>query len=408
MGIADLWDVSPFLPFPIQILSATFTSYISTAEAVCALGSTLADCADAVRRGDCGLRPLGELVSVPGLETLPSGWIQDRALLKGRRYGVATNVAQTNWTPDEIASAWIFAGTSRGNAMEVYGHTAWRRPVGRFAASNTLPSEIPAAISIELGIQGPWQLLSNACAAGLDALGMAHLALASGACQRALVVAVELPLVPELLRTFQQSGLLSKNRLNDPYHPATSGLLPAEAAAAVTLEAKPRVSSLAKLCGYWASSDAYHPLAVPADGRGLRACLDQARAQFPDMSLGGICPHATGTAEQGRAEQAVLQDWLQTDFGVVPLSLLKPFTGHSLGASGLLEVALMTSFLKQGKFPPNLAGLSGAGVETTSPQIGPDQFVLKMASGMGGHNALVALQRLGFHQGEAPPLTQSV
>ncbi len=382
-------------------MSVNFTSYISAAEAACALGSTLADCADAVRWGKCGLRPLGELVSAPGLETLPCGWIQDRELLKGRRYGVATNVAlhvargalaQTDWTPDEIADAWIFAGTSRGNAMEVYGHTAWRRPVGRFAASNTLPSEIPAAISIELGVKGPWQLLSNACAAGLDALGMAHLALASGACERALVVAVELPLVPELLRTFQQSGLLSKNHLNDPYHPDTAGLLPAEAAAAVTLEAKPRGPALAKLCGYWASSDAYHPLAVPADGRGLRACLDLMRREFPDLSLGGICPHATGTAEQGRAEQAVLREWLGADYGAVPLALLKPLTGHSLGASGLLEVALMGAFLKEGQFPPSLAGLTGAGVATISSQIRPDQVALKMASGMGGHNALIALQ----------------
>ena len=240
-------------------------------------------------RGDCGLRPLGELLDIPELAALPAGWLQDRSLLRGRRYGVATNAAlavarrvisQAGWSAAELTETWIFAGTSRGNAPEVYGHTAWRRPVSRFAASNTLPSEIPAAISIEVGIRGPWQLLSNACAAGLDALGMAHLALASGSAKRALVVAVELPLVPELLQTFHQSGLLSKTHRNDPYHRETSGLLPAEAVAAVTLEAAPAAAAMAELCGYWASSDAYHPLAVPADGHGLRACLEQMQRQF--------------------------------------------------------------------------------------------------------------------------------
>lgn len=388
-------------PKHFTTLIASFSSFITTAEAACSLGNTLAECSAAIRRGGCGLRPLGELVSVPGLETLPSGWIPDRDLLRGRRYGVATNaalqvarraLAKTNWTPEELARTWIFAGTSRGNAMEVYGHTSWRRPVSRFAASNTLPSEIPAALSIELGIRGPWQLLSNACAAGLDALGMAHQALAAGACERALVVAVELPLVPELLRTFQQSGLLSKTHRNDPYHAETSGLLPAEAVAAVTLERTPRQPALAQLCGYWASSDAYHPLAVPADGHGLRDCLDQFIQAFPDRNVGGICPHATGTREQGQAEQQLLRAWLGEAYGSVPLALLKPFTGHSLGASGLLEVALLSDFLAQGIIPPNLPGLTGKGLASDPMGLAPENLLLKMASGMGGHNALVALK----------------
>ena len=341
-------------------------------------------------------------MAVEGLESLLAGWIADRSLLLGRRYGVATNAAlriakravdQAKWTPEQLSEAWIFAGTSRGNAAESFGHAAFRRPTKRFAASNTLPSEIPAAISIELGIHGPWQLLSNACAAGLDALGMAHLAVASGAAPRALVVAVELPLIPELLQTFHQSGLLACDDLNDPYHPKTNGLLPAEAVAAITLEAHAsHTAPLAEVLGYWASSDAYHALSVPEDGRGIRRCLDLAMRQFPEMTLGGICPHATGTAEQGRAEQRVLGEFLNGTQSTVPLSLLKPFTGHSLGASGLLETAILAKFLQRNSFPPNLPSLTGNFLSTTPTPVTRNQVVLKMASGMGGHNALVALR----------------
>lgn len=368
------------------------SSHITAAETACALGSTIAACRDAVTQQRHGLRPLRELVSVPGLEDLLAGWIPDRRLLLGRRYGVATNaalhvarraVAQAGWSSEELSDAWIFAGTSRGNAAESFGHTAFRRPVARFSASNSLPSEIPSALSIELGIRGPWQLLSNACAAGLDALGMAHLAVASGAAPRALVVAVELPLIPELLMSFQQSGLLSRNNLNAPYHRETNGLQPAEAVAALTLEPPGRPAKAAML-GYWASSDAYHALAVPADGRGLRAAWNQALADLPDFPWGGICPHATGTAEQGRAEQRVLQDFLTGSHAQTPLGLLKPFTGHSLGASGLLEIAILAEFLQQGEFP------AASGLTTVTR----DQLIFKMASGMGGHNAIVALQAL--------------
>lgn len=373
-------------------ISSPVSTHITAAEAACALGSTLAACKDAVTQRRHGLRPLRELVSVPGLEELLAGWIPDRSLLLGRRYGVATNaalhvarraVAQAGWSAEELSDAWIFAGTSRGNAAESFGHTSFRRPVPRFSASNSLPSEIPSALSIELNIRGPWQLLSNACAAGLDALGMAHLAVVSGAAPRALVVAVELPLIPELLTSFQQSGLLSRNNLNAPYHSETNGLQPAEAVAALTLEPPGRPAKAA-LLGYWASSDAYHALAVPADGRGLRAAWKQALSELPDLPWGGICPHATGTAEQGRAEQRVLQDFLTGAHAQTPLALLKPFTGHSLGASGLLEIAILSEFLQQGEFP-GATGLT---------RVARDQLIFKMASGMGGHNAIVALQAL--------------
>lgn len=386
---------------PAEVLNTPpATSHLTAIDAACCLGNSLAECKSALRSGATGLKPLSQLQVIPGLENLLAGWIPDRALLGGRRYGVASNaalhvarnaVAQAGWDSEQCSEAWIFAGTSRGNVAEAFGHTTFRRPAPKFSASNSLPSEIPAAISIELGMFGPWQLLSNACCAGLDALGLAHMAITSGATTRALVVAVELPLVPELLRSFQATGLLARDPRNDPYHPQTNGLLPAEAAVAITLEANPGQPDGpgTEMLGYWASSDAYHPLSVPADGRGIRACLDKALTKFHPTTIGGVCPHATGTDEQGRVEQHVLSERLDSS----PRILLKPFTGHALGASGLLEIALLADFLKHGQFPQNLPHLTGANLPTSVTSINDQQILLKMASGMGGHNAVVALRR---------------
>jgi 3-oxoacyl-(acyl-carrier-protein) synthase len=79
----------------------------------------------------------------------------------------------------------------------------------------------------------------------------------------------------------------------------------------------------------------------------------------------------------------------------VPTHLFKPFTGHSLGASGALDAAILHEFLSHGELPPNLPGLSG-----DCPQIRlPDRVmpadsrtILKISVGMGGHNALVAMK----------------
>lgn len=318
------------------------------------------------------------------------GRIRDRRLLAGRRYSATANLAvqvarraanHAGWGAAELRDTWIFAASSRGNAGELLGHQAWRRPSPRFSASNTIHSEIAAAVSIELGIQGPWQMLASGCSAGLDALGMAWMALRSGACRRALVVAVELPLVPEIIAAFRATHLMSKDRLNDPLHAATSGLHLGEGAAALALELDTGAAWV-EVESYHANSDAYHPLVIPEDGGALAELI----AHFPRPAL--ICPHATGTPNHAQAEPAALR----AVFGekLPPQLLMKPLTGHTLGACGLLDVALIAG--SSPHLPGNLPGLTG--VPAGEIKLLPEDRVLKIASAMGGHNAAVSLRVL--------------
>ncbi len=352
---------------------------ITAAEVACALGDTLESSLARWRAGETGLT---------WSEGLLAGRIADRSLMKGRRYGTASNiavemaksaVAKAGWTPEQTRGAWIFAASSRGNAAELLRANAHRRPHRRFSASNTLHSEIAAAVSIELGIRGPWQMVSNGCSAGLDALGMAWMALRSGVVSRALVVAVDLPLLPALLEDFRDTHLLASADLNDPLSPQTQGFHPGEAAVALTLELHGRGPSVDL---YAANSDAYDSLVIPEDGAPLAELL--AAFEKPDL----ICPHATGTPNHALAEMNALRTAYDQ---VPPLLLLKPFTGHTLGASGLLDIALISAAMGQGSVPGNLGGLSRAkGVSLNPPA---DRCrVLKIASGMGGHNAAVMLQ----------------
>ncbi len=350
---------------------------ITSAEAVCALGSSIPECLNNWTAGRSGLSmESGHLV----------GRIGDRVMMKGRRYGAASNLAvhvarravqKAGWDREEIKGAWLFAASSRGNASELLGQNSERRPVKRFSASNTIHSEIAAAVSIELGIRGPWQMLSSGCSSGLDALGMAWMALRAGLTQRAIVLAVDLPLVPELMRAFQETHLLSTNGVNDPLSPLTTGLHLGEAGVAVTLEITNK--GLAEMTRYSANSDAYDSLMIPEKGEPLAELLGTfSRPAF-------ICPHATGTLNHAQSEMQALR----TTFAELPpLLLLKPFTGHTLGACGLLDIALLASTLPI--VPGNLPGLTGVSSETCVFKTGDE--ILKIASGMGGHNAVVSLR----------------
>jgi 3-oxoacyl-[acyl-carrier-protein] synthase II len=350
---------------------------ITAAEVVCAIGDSMPECLEAWRAGRSGLAEH---------EGLLCGRIMDRSVLKGRRYGAASNLAvhvarhavqRAGWSTDETKTAWLFAASSRGNAGELLGQNGWRRPSPRFSASNTIHSEIAAAVSIELGIRGPWQMLSSGCSSGLDALGMAWMALRAGLTKRALVVAVDLPLVPELVRAFRDTHLLSTNGVNDPLSPLTTGLHLGEAGVALTLEISD--TGLAEMTRYAANSDAHDSLMIPEDG----APLGELLSEFQRPVL--LCPHATGTLNHALAESR----GMRTTFGdMPPLLLLKPFTGHTLGACGLLDIALIAAALPE--LPGNLPGITG--VPDTLPKLHSGDTLLKIASGMGGHNAVVELR----------------
>ncbi len=383
--------------------------FITAVETVCALGLKVEDCLLAMRERRGGLVPLsGRLPGLDEFAALPVGLLPSRELVKGRRYGATSNAAvkvareavrRAGWTPQALSESWLFAASSRGNAGEVVKANAWRRPVRKFSASNTMHSEIAAAVSIELGIRGPWQMVSNGCSSGLDALGMAWMAVGSGLAPRALVVAADLPLVADLLRDFRDTGLLSHNGLNDSFATdgprSTGGFFPGEAVVAVTVE-RGEVGGGPRLCRlehYSANSDAYDALMIPEDGGGIEACVRSVLNAGDRSKVIALCPHATGTLNHARVEPPALLRALEGRN--VPLLPLKPQTGHTLGASGLLEVALLAACMAEGWLPAVLPGLTppacGLPLNEALLPVRSGDRVLKLSSGMGGHNAAVSL-----------------
>jgi len=325
---------------------------------------------------------------------LPASWIESRSLLTSRKWAPATlaalhvarqAVAEAGWSADDLKSAILFLGTSRGTADGWVDPWPQRRAVPLMAASNSLHSEPAAAISIELGIRGPWQVQASGCAAGLDALGMAALWLSAGLAERALVVAVDLPLSPRLLESYAATGILSRNRLNDPYSPATTGILPAEAAAAITLESATAPGP--RMLGYLATADAADPIGMPDGAPGVVALLRQAREKFGTPAA--LCPHASGTASHALLEPAAILHSLGEGTVLCPL---KPLTGHGIGGGGLLETCLLAAFLRERRLPRSLPGLTcPAGLTMTPAALPPASPVFKLASALGGKNSLIAL-----------------
>ncbi|MFM2198169.1 MAG: hypothetical protein RLZZ505_1601 [Verrucomicrobiota bacterium] len=291
-------------------------------------------------------------------------------------------VSAAGWTAGQLADAALIVGTSRGNAAGWLGPWPGRRPFKLMAASNTIHSEPSSAISIELGMCGLNHLVASGCSAGLDALGIAKILLDAGHAQRALVVAVDLPLVPLLLDNYADSGLLGTAAILNPFSPATDGFIPAEGAAAIALSKAEQGKST--ISYFSNNSDGADPVGIPKCGGRTSALLDHAIAACGKPAA--ICPHATGTKAQAAAERAFLS-------GNATLHILKPFIGHTIGASGLLESVILLRFMEDGMCPPNLPGTIGAcGMQTPDKPLPCPGPVYKLAHGMGGHNSLAVFQ----------------
>lgn len=293
-------------------------------------------------------------------------------------------ITDAGWAASDLKDAALVLGTSRGNAAGWLGPWPGRRPFKLMAASNTIHSEPATAISIEFQITGPNHVLASGCAAGLDAIGVAMMLLRCGMASRALAVAVDLPLVPMLLDNYAASGILSSSFDPDPYGPGADGFIPAEGAAAIAIELGR--SAQPGIVHYGCNSDAADPIGIPADG-GRTPELFRAYGHLPVA----VCPHATGTAVQRAADPAALA----RSFRQVPfpsLHLLKPFVGHTIGASGLLESVLLAGFLRRNQLPPNMPGLHVPdGFTMPDHPIPLSGSLAKLSHGMGGHNALLVL-----------------
>lgn len=346
----------------------------------------------AISAGETAIRPLGGLLGKESRHAhLPGAWIEPRRLLTHRKWSPASMaalhaarqaVAAAGWTAHQLAEAALIVGTSRGNAAGWLGPWPGRRPFRLMAASNTIHSEPATAVSIELGIHGANHVVASGCSAGLDALGLAKILLDTGHAQRALVVAVDLPLVPLLLDNYAESGLLGTAARLNPFSPSTDGFFPAEGAAAMALSTSEKGKSV--ITHFSNNSDAADPVGIPKNGGRTLSLLDKARAACGEPAA--ICPHATGTKAQAVAERTFLT-------GHATLHLLKPFLGHTVGASGLLESVILLRFMEEGMLPPNLPETLGANgmhaPQTSTLSRGP---VYKLAHGMGGHNSLAVFQ----------------
>jgi 3-oxoacyl-[acyl-carrier-protein] synthase-1 len=206
------------------------------------------------------------------------------------------------------------------------------------------------------GMRGRQFTLTTACSSSANALLLASEMLSAGLCRRALVVGAE-GLCATTLSGFQSLMLLAPNGCR-PFDQQRQGLQLGEAVACLLLERVP--SPLVTGCylsGGANRCDTYHPTSAAPAGDIMAGVMQQALAQsgIRADAVDLVKIHGVGSRDSDSAEAAALRQVFGAH--MPPLTGLKRYVGHTLGASGALETALLSGCLQQ-NFMPATAGFT--------------------------------------------------
>jgi len=252
------------------------------------------------------------------------------------------------------------------------------------------PIEFATRLARWVGTSGPVMAVNTACTSGLTALGLARDMVESGASQHVLVLGVELANRLTNLG-FAALGMLTATQAR-PCDASRDGLALGEAFAAVLVSG----SGPWRIAGLATEIDPSGFTAPAPDekiiARAMKAALSAAGWQAGDVDLlklqAGGSP--SGDLAEARAVRGV--------FTAPPRALVsfKGEIGHTLGASGPAELALLLEALARGTVPPT-TGFSRPDPELgLEPKAGDGRSVRRVLfnlAGFGGHVASLALAR---------------
>jgi 3-oxoacyl-[acyl-carrier-protein] synthase-1 len=244
---------------------------------------------------------------------------------------------------------------------------------------------------LRLGLDGVTSAVSAACASSAKVFASAARAIEAGFCDAAVVGGVD-TLCLTTLYGFNALQLVSPD-ICRPADADRKGLSLGEAGGYALLERASRPGALACL-GAGESSDAHHMSQPRPDGAGAVAAMRAALGDHDPARLSYINLHGTATPANDAAEDAAVIALFGT---ALPCSSTKGWTGHTLGAAGIVEAAISLLAIENGFLPCSL------NTRTRDPKLraavlleahrAPVDSVLSNSMGFGGTNCALLFGR---------------
>ena len=255
------------------------------------------------------------------------------------------------------------------------------------------PHSLGLFLQALLGVRGPCLTTATACSSSAKIFAKAERMIRLGIVDAAILAGVD-TLCDSVLFGFNSLELVSPEVCR-PFDVRRRGISIGEAAGFALLERDGPARS-PHLVGWGESSDAHHMSTPHPEGLGARLALADAlaRAGLTPAEVDYINLHGTATPKNDEVEAAVVAS---TFSARTRASSTKGWTGHTLGAAGIIEAVVSLLAIEHGLVPGTL------NTEQPDPQCGPQialanenadvRIAVSNSFGFGGSNCTLAFAR---------------
>lgn len=257
------------------------------------------------------------------------------------------------------------------------------------------PGESALKIARYLGFSTEPIVVCNACISGVTAQILADRMISQGIYDTVVVCGADCQ-SPFVVAGFMSFKSLSPYECR-PFDIERLGLNLGDAAATIVygkVEDSERDDRSWKLIAGALNNDAYHVSAPSPVGEGTYSIVKTVLESVDLESLATISVHGTATMFNDQMESKAIE---RSGLSDIPVSALKGYYGHTLGAAGVLETILTMEATDDGIVLP-VRGYSEIGVSgriniSDQSRATDKSSFLKLISGFGGCNGAVAFSR---------------
>ncbi len=310
----------------------------------------------------------------------------------------------------------VFVGTAigGGDVIEIQHNIFLEKGVKRinpYAVVAISTHSASGIISCEYNLKGPNTTISAGCNSGLDAAYLATNAIRLGDADAVVVGAGESPITPYIQALFSATGFLSRENKEPwkalkPYDINADGMVLGEGGGCLLVEEfqhalKRRARIYGEIASYSALNEAFNLFGVDTNNETMSLNFSQVlkKANMRAEEIDYINAHGNGLLSYDIGETKAIKEVFGELAYNIPMTSLKPNTGHSLSTTGLFQIISSLLSINHGIIPPTI------NIRNPSPECDlnyvPDHFLKKQvqnvlvnAHGFGGRLTALILKKI--------------
>ena len=387
------------------------------------IGTTVDDFWAGIKRGDCGVSPLGGFpledlkikiaAQIHDFDPKPrlKHFSRDKIILHADRYSWFAGAAADEAVKmsgievpmaDPYRTACIIGSGAGG--LVTY-EKAYRdlfienkRATHPLTLLRIIGSSASAHVGIEFGVKGPTFATCSACSTATHAIGLACDYIRNNVVDVAIAGASESVINYGTMKAWQALHVLSPEGVF-PFANKRNGTVLGEGAGILLLEeyehAKRRGATiLAELCGYGMTSDSKDMVNPDVEGprEAMKLALNDAGLAPTDIDY--LNAHGTATTINDKNETNAIKEVFGKHAEKLPISSTKSMHGHPLGAGGGIEAVACIKAMEENVAPPTI-GLDEADPECDLDYVPnksrelPINYTMSNSFAFGGLNAVL-------------------